>query len=72
VIPALYLSHGAPPLVDDALWVSQLKKWANDLPAPTAILVISAHWEHSPLTIGSTTSKTPLTHDFWGFPQRYY
>ena len=72
MIPALYLSHGAPPLVDDALWVSQLKKWANDLPTPTAILVISAHWEHSPLTIGSTTSKTPLTYDFWGFPQRYY
>ena len=42
---ALYLSHGAPPLVDDALWVSQLKQWANDLPTPTAILVISAHWE---------------------------
>ena len=72
MIPALYLSHGAPPLVDDALWVSQLAQWANDLPTPSAILVISAHWEHSPLTIGSTTSKTPLTYDFWGFPQRYY
>ena len=44
--PALYLSHGAPPLVDDELWVSQLEKWANDLPTPSAILVVSAHWEH--------------------------
>jgi 4,5-DOPA dioxygenase extradiol len=72
VLPALYLSHGAPSLIDDALWVSQLEQWANALPTPSAILVISAHWEHSPLTIGSTTRETPLTYDFWGFPQRYY
>ena len=72
VPPAVYLSHGAPPLVDDALWVSQLAAWARDLPVPTAILVVSAHWESAPLTIGSTTAATPLTYDFWGFPQRYY
>ena len=59
-LPALYLSHGAPPLVDDALWVSQLEKWANALPTPSAILVISAHWEPSPLTIGSTTTRDPV------------
>ena len=26
----------------------------------------------APLTIGSTTTETPLTYDFWGFPQHYY
>jgi 4,5-DOPA dioxygenase extradiol len=72
MMPALYLSHGAPPLVDDALWVSQLQRWATELPRPTAILVVSAHWEAAPLTIGSTTPETPLTYDFWGFPQHYY
>jgi 4,5-DOPA dioxygenase extradiol len=72
VIPALYLSHGAPPLVDDDLWVSQLAAWAGELPRPTAILVVSAHWESAPLTIGSTSADTPLTYDFWGFPDRYY
>lgn len=72
MIPALYLSHGAPPLVDDDLWVSELKAWAGELPRPTAILVVSAHWEVAPLTIGSTSAETPLTHDFWGFPDRYY
>ncbi len=70
--PVLYLSHGAPPLVDDDLWVSQLQAWAHALPAPGAILVVSAHWEASPLTIGSTTTETPLTYDFWGFPEHYY
>ena len=71
-MPVVYLSHGAPPLVDDELWVSQLKAWAADLPVPKAILVVSAHWEAAPLTIGSTTTETPLTYDFWGFPEHYY
>jgi 4,5-DOPA dioxygenase extradiol len=71
-MPAIYLSHGAPPLVDDELWVSQLAAWARELPPPTAILVVSAHWEAAPLTIGSTTVEAPLTYDFWGFPQHYY
>lgn len=71
-LPALFLSHGAPPLVDDELWVSQLAAWAAELPPPAAILVVSAHWESAPLTIGSTSSQTPLTYDFWGFPDRYY
>ncbi|MFG1784043.1 dioxygenase [Rhodococcus oryzae] len=71
-MPALYLSHGAPPLVDDDLWVSQLGAWSSGLPRPTAILVVSAHWESAPLTIGSTATGTPLTYDFGGFPRKYY
>lgn len=72
MMPVLYLSHGAPPLVDDEVWVSQLAAWAADLPVPKAILVVSAHWEAAPLTIGSTSADAPLTYDFWGFPARYY
>ena len=71
-MPALYLSHGAPPLVDDERWVSQLAAWAAEIPVPSAVLVVSAHWEAAPLTIGSTTVETPLTYDFWGFPEHYY
>ncbi|MGW5075204.1 dioxygenase family protein [Rhodococcus sp. NPDC004095] len=71
-MPALYLSHGAPPLVDDALWVSQLERWARDLPRPKAILMVSAHWESAPLTIGSVTTGTPLVYDFGGFDPKYY
>ncbi|MGE3911803.1 MAG: dioxygenase [Chloroflexota bacterium] len=70
-MPALYLSHGAPPLIDDPLWPSQLAAWAVDLPRPTAILVVSAHWEAAPVTIGATT-PVPLVYDFWGFPERFY
>ena len=71
-MPALFLSHGAPPLVDDATWVSELEAWSKDMSRPDAILVVSAHWEAAPLTIGSTTTETPLTYDFWGFPEHYY
>ena len=71
-MPALYLSHGAPPLVDDELWTAQLARWAADLPRPEAILVVSAHWESAPLTIGATDTGVPLTYDFTGFPQRYH
>ncbi|CAM3600024.1 dioxygenase [Kibdelosporangium persicum] len=70
-MPVLYLSHGAPPLADDPVWTRQLAQWSRDLPRPTAILVVSAHWEEAPLTIGATTSQ-PLVYDFWGFPERYY
>jgi 4,5-DOPA dioxygenase extradiol len=72
MMPALFLSHGAPPLVDDTTWVSELERWSTELPRPEAILMVSAHWEAAPLTIGSTSTETPLTYDFWGFPQRYY
>lgn len=71
-MPTLFLSHGAPPLVDDERWVAELQAWEADLPRPEVILVVSAHWESAPLTIGSTIAGTPLTYDFGGFPERYY
>ena len=67
----LYLSHGAPPLADDATWTRELKDWSATLPRPEAVLMVSAHWEEAPTTIGATTT-VPLVYDFWGFPQRYY
>ncbi|WP_372433585.1 dioxygenase family protein [Hoyosella rhizosphaerae] len=71
-MPVLFLSHGAPPLVDDQQWVRQLAQWAKKLPRPKSILIVSAHWESAPLTIGATTDAAPLVYDFWGFPQRFY
>ena len=40
-MPALYIGHGAPPLLDDPLWSGQLRTWAGDLPHPRAILMLS-------------------------------
>ncbi len=71
-MPAIFLSHGAPPLVDSERWVAELSRWSADLPRPKAILVVSAHWESAPLTIGATETGTPLVYDFGGFPRRFY
>lgn len=70
-MPVLYLSHGAPPLADHPVWTRQLASWSASIPEPAAILIVSAHWENAPLTIGATTT-VPLVYDFWGFPDRYY
>ena len=71
-MPALYIGHGAPPLLDDPLWSSQLRDWAADLPRPEAILIVSAHWESAPVSLSATAAGTPLVYDFGGFPERYY
>jgi 4,5-DOPA dioxygenase extradiol len=71
-MPALYLSHGAPPLFEDALWIGELFSWSQTLPKPTAILIISAHWESAPLSLSASGPKTPLVYDFGGFAQRYF
>jgi 4,5-DOPA dioxygenase extradiol len=71
-LPALYLGHGAPPLVDDVRWTGQLSTWAAKLPTPSSILMVSAHWESAPLTLGATADAVPLVYDFYGFPERYY
>jgi 4,5-DOPA dioxygenase extradiol len=71
-MPALYIGHGAPPLLDDPVWSSELKGLAARLPRPTGILIVSAHWESAPLSLSATGAGTPLVYDFGGFAPRYY
>jgi 4,5-DOPA dioxygenase extradiol len=71
-LPALYLSHGAPPLFDDGPWLRQLFEWAQSLPKPTSVLIVSAHWESAPLALSASAAHTPLVYDFGGFHPRYY
>ena len=69
-MPALYIGHGAPPLLDDPIWSGQLAAWAQDLPRPRAILIVSAHWEAAPLSLSA--NGAPLVYDFGGFDPKYY
>jgi 4,5-DOPA dioxygenase extradiol len=71
-MPALYIGHGAPPLLDDVLWTSQLRSLAADLPRPKAILIVSAHWESAPLSLSAAGPGVGLVYDFGGFEERYY
>ena len=70
-MPAIFLAHGSPFLLDDAEWMAQLGRWAKGLPRPKAVLMLSAHWEQKPVTLGATR-PVPLVYDFYGFPEKYY
>ena len=71
-LPALFLGHGAPPLLDDRRWTAELSAWAAALPKPTGILIVSAHWEQAPISMTATAAATPLVYDFAGFAPRFY
>jgi 4,5-DOPA dioxygenase extradiol len=71
-LPSLYVSHGAPPLLDDTEWMQRLFAWAQSMPKPKAVLIVSAHWESAPLMLSATGAATPLVYDFGGFDRRYY
>lgn len=70
-MPVIFAAHGNPMFMDDALFMNELATWASNLPKPKAVLMISAHWEQQPFTIGATRT-VPLIYDFSGFPARYY
>lgn len=73
---ALFVSHGGGPLplLNDPAhqqMVSCLRSLAASLPRPSAIVVISAHWEAEVPTI--TSGATPsIIYDYYGFPPESY
>ena len=71
-LPALFVTHGAPPTLDDPQWLDDLFTWAQSMPKPRAVVMVSAHWENAPLAISSAEAGTPLLYDFGGFHPRYY
>ncbi|MEL7935754.1 class III extradiol ring-cleavage dioxygenase [Pseudomonas delhiensis] len=72
MLPTLFISHGSPMLaLEPGASAAPLKRLADELPRPKAILVVSAHWETPDLRI--TASPRPETwHDFYGFPRALY
>src|SRR5690242_2536988 len=71
-MPALYIGHGAPPLLDDPVWSGQLRELASSIARPKAILIVSAHWESAPLSLSASGPGTELVYDFGGFDAKYY
>ncbi len=71
-MPALYIGHGAPMLLDDPLWTSQLRDVAKNIEKPKAILIVSAHWESEPVTLSNPSANAPLVYDFSGFDRKFY
>ena len=71
-MPALYIGHGAPMLLDDPLWSSQLRDIARKIEKPQAIVMVSAHWESEPITLSNPAANSPLVYDFSGFDKKFY
>ena len=71
-MPALYIGHGAPMLLDDALWSSQLRGISESIQKPQAIVIVSAHWESEPVTLSNPAADAPIVYDFSGFDQKFY
>ena len=74
--PVLYVPHGGGPLpvLGDARHrklVDFLHGVAADLPMPSAILVVSAHWEETEPTLTSA-ARPELFYDYRGFPPESY
>ena len=61
-MPAIFAAHGAPILLDDAAWMSELAAWATTMPRPKSILMVSAHWEKRPTSLGATRPVRGLDH----------
>lgn len=72
----LFISHGGGPmpLLGDPghrEMVDRLTELAATLRKPSAILLISAHWEEAVPTITSGANP-PLIYDYYGFPAEAY
>ena len=71
-MPALFLGHGNPMnAIEDTPWSRGWAALGKELPAPRAILCISAHWYVRGVYV--TGSPAPrLIYDFSGFPPELY
>lgn len=72
----LYISHGAGPmpiLGDERHkeMVDNLKLLKTRIKKPSAIIVVSAHWEEGVPSI-TANANPPLLYDYYGFPEEAY
>ena len=68
MLPSLFISHGSPMLaLEPGASGPALQRLAAELPRPSAIVVVSAHWESRELLVASA-AKPETWHDFGGFP----
>lgn len=74
--PVLFIPHGAGPLPllgdkGHQAMIDFLKRVTSSLAKPSAIVIISAHWEEDVVTI-SSGENPHLIYDYGGFPDEAY
>jgi 4,5-DOPA dioxygenase extradiol len=71
-MPVLFVGHGSPMnAIEENEFVQEWRNLGKSLPRPTAILVVSAHWETRG-TYLTAVQKPATIHDFGGFPKALY
>ncbi|WP_209022554.1 dioxygenase [Rhodocyclus gracilis] len=71
-MPVVFVSHGAPDaLIKAPDTVACWSAIRQQVPPPSAILVVSAHWEAARPTLSLSAAPTTV-HDFAGFDPRLY
>ncbi|OEC36580.1 4,5-DOPA dioxygenase extradiol [Pseudomonas cuatrocienegasensis] len=72
MLPSLFISHGSPMLaLEPGASGPALVQLASRMPRPTAIVIVSAHWESQALRV-SSGARPQTWHDFRGFPPALY
>lgn len=71
-MPVLFMGHGNPMnAISDNNFTRTWAKIAGDIPTPTAILIISAHWETKGTRVTSMPSPK-MIYKMYGFPDQLY
>ena len=72
-MPVVFIGHGTPMnAIADNAFTRRLSAWGRELPPPTAILSVSAHWLSRGATGVGMQAKPKTIHDFGGFPQALF
>lgn len=70
---SLFLSHGAPTIaLERGAYPDALGRFGRDLPAPSALVVFSGHFQDRSGIRITASPHPPTIHDFSGFPDALY